>query len=166
MAALSSRTRRLMQEINFSIEVKELLESYGLPVADIPGNDQIRLFGVKADGALTAVVGIEVYEEYALVRSLAVKQQFRGSGIGRNLIASLEDWARTKRVARLFLLTETAGRFFGYQGYRPIPRSETPQVIKDTSEFSGISPDSAELMIKELIASTEYTAYQEKAGAS
>jgi hypothetical protein len=39
-----------MQEINFSIEVKELLESYGLPVADIPGNDQIQPFGVKADG--------------------------------------------------------------------------------------------------------------------
>ena len=166
MAALSSRARRLMQEINFSIEVKELLESYGLPVADIPGNDQIRLFGVKADGALTAVVGIEVYEEYALVRSLAVKQQFRGSGIGRNLIASLEGWARAKRVARLFLLTETAGRFFGYQGYRPIPRSETPQVIKDTSEFSGICPGSAELMIKELIASNEFNADQDKAGAS
>ena len=69
-----------MQEINFSIEVKELLESYGLPVADIPGNDQIRLFGVKADGALTAVVGIEVYEEYALVR-LPLSSSSGGAGL-------------------------------------------------------------------------------------
>lgn len=163
---VSNRARSLMQEINFSIEVKELLESCGLPVVDIPGNDQIQFFGIKTDGALSAVVGIEVYGEYALVRSLAVKQQFRGRGIGRDLIASLEDWARRKLVTRLFLLTETAGRFFGYQGYRPIPRSETPQVIEGTSEFSGICPGSAELMTKELIASNEFNSDRDKADAS
>ncbi len=141
-----------MEEIDFNIEVKELLESYGLPVSDIPQDDQIQLFGIKADGALSAVAGIELYGEYALIRSLAVKHQLRGSGIGRDLVASLEDWARSRNVTRLFLLTETAHRFFGHQGYRAIPRSEAPQVIKETPEFSGICPDSAEFMIKELIA--------------
>lgn len=141
-----------MEEIDFNIEVKELLESYGLPVSDIPKNDQIQLFGIKEDGALSAVVGIELYGEYALIRSLTVKHQFRGSGIGRELVASLEDWARNRHVTRLFLLTETARRFFGHQGYKSIPRSEAPQVIKETSEFSGICPDSAEFMVKELIA--------------
>lgn len=140
-----------MEEIGFNVEVKELLESYGLPVSDIPQHEQIQLFGVKADGALSEVVGIELFGEYALIQSLAVKYQFRGSGICRELVASLEDWARGKHVTKLFLLTETAGRFFGHQGYRSIPRSEAPQVIKETSEFSGICPDSAEFMIKELI---------------
>lgn len=141
-----------MEEIDFNIEVKELLESYGLPVSDIPQNDHIQLFGIKVDGTLSAVVGIELYGEYALIRSLAVKHQFRGSGLGRDLVASLEDWARSKHVTRLYLLTETADRFFGHQGYRSIPRSEAPQVVKETSEFSGICPDSAQFMIKELIA--------------
>ncbi|WP_181935608.1 MULTISPECIES: hypothetical protein [unclassified Wenzhouxiangella] len=36
-----------MEEIDFNIEVKELLESYGLPVSDVPQNDQIQLFGIK-----------------------------------------------------------------------------------------------------------------------
>lgn len=152
-----------MEEIVFNVKVKELLESYGLPVSDIPGNDQIQFFGIKADGALSAVVGIELYGEYALIRSLAVKRQFRGSGIGRELIASLEDWARNKRVMSLFLLTETADRFFEHQGYRSIPRSEAPQVIKETSEFSGICPGSSKFMIKELIANNGFNPDADKA---
>lgn len=154
-----------MEEIDFNIEVKELLESYGLPVSDIPQNAQIQLFGIKADGVLAAMVGIELFGEYALIRSLAVKHQFRGSGMGRALVASLEDWARGKHVTRLFLLTETASRFFGHQGYRSIPRSEAPQVIKETSEFSGICPDSAEFMIKELIGDNGFNSDMSKARA-
>ena len=63
---------QLIQPIVFNTEVETLLKSYDLPTSDLPVSSGVLLFGHASGGALIGVIGLEVYGEYALLRSLAV----------------------------------------------------------------------------------------------
>ena len=96
------------------------------------------------------MVGLELFGEVALLRSLAVASSRRGSGLGSRLVAHAERHARDQGVQSLFLLTTTAEKFFLRRGYTRIPRDEAPAAIKGTREFSGICPASSAFMVKNL----------------
>ena len=89
------------------------------------------------------MVGLELYGEVALLRSLAVASSRRGTGVGSGLVAHAERHARDQGVQSLYLLTTTAEQFFLRRGYARIPRDEAPTAIKGTKEFSGICPVSS-----------------------
>ena len=60
-----------------------------------------------------------LWEDLAEVRSVAVKEDFRGRGIGHSILNAVMDRARTIGVERIFCLTfETA--FFGSLGFEEI----------------------------------------------
>ena len=100
---------------------------------------------------LRDVVGLELFGEVALLRSLAVASSRRGTGVGSGLVAHAERHARDQGVQSLFLLTTTAEKFFLRRGYTRIPRDEAPAAIKGTKEFSGICPSSSAFMVKQLM---------------
>jgi amino-acid N-acetyltransferase len=130
--------------------VKQLLSESSLPIEDITAQHLHHFFGCGSGLELEGLVGLELYGEVALLRSLAVAASRRGSGVGSGLVAHAERHARDQGVQSLYLLTTTAEKFFLRRGYTRIPRDEAPAAIKGTKEFSGICPTSSAFMVKYL----------------
>jgi amino-acid N-acetyltransferase len=130
--------------------VKQLLSESSLPISDITTQHLQHFFGCGSGPELEGVVGLELFGEMALLRSLAVAASRRNSGLGSRLVAHTELFARDQGVQSLFLLTTTAEKFFLRRGYARIPREDAPAAIKTTTEFSGICPTSSAFMVKML----------------
>jgi amino-acid N-acetyltransferase len=126
------------------------LEAQGLPVSDITEEHLEHFFFVGSDDSPTGLVGLEVYGSEALLRSLVVGENARGSGLGSNLVEHAEQYAVMKGVRSLYLLTTTAEAFFKRLGYERIDRSQAPSSIKQTREFAGLCPASSAFMVKAL----------------
>jgi amino-acid N-acetyltransferase len=131
--------------------VKQLLSESGLPIEDITAQHLQHFFGCGSGPGFEGVVGLELFGEVALLRSLAVASSRRGTGVGSGLVAHAERHAREQGVQSLYLLTTTAEQFFLRRGYARIPRDEAPTAIETTSEFSGICPVSSAFMVKYLV---------------
>jgi amino-acid N-acetyltransferase len=99
-----------------------LLESQGLPVSDITDEHLEHFFFVGSDGSPTGLVGLEVYGTDALLRSLIVGEAARGKGLGSVLVEHAEQYAASKSVRSMYLLTTTAEAFFKRLGYERIDR--------------------------------------------
>ncbi len=67
-------------------------------------------------------MGIEIYENVGLLRSLVVDNGCRKMGYGQQLAAKAEAWAYERSIKSLYLLTTTAAGFFSRLGYQVIPR--------------------------------------------
>ena len=130
--------------------VKQLLSESSLPISDITTQHLQHFFGCGSGPELEGVVGLELFSEAALLRSLAVASSMRGTGVGSSLVAHAERHARDQGVQSLYLLTTTAEAFFMRRGYARVPREDAPAAIKTTSEFSGICPTSSAFMVKYL----------------
>jgi amino-acid N-acetyltransferase len=131
-------------------DLKGLLAESGLPTADITLQHLHHFFGCASGEQLIGAVGLEIYGDVALLRSLAVRAHRRGQGIGSCLAAQAESHAREQGVGSLWLLTMTAEAFFRGRGYARVPREEAPAAIKATREFAGICPANSVLMVKSL----------------
>lgn len=68
------------------------------------------------------------WEDLAEVRSLVVKQDCSGRGIGRHLVEACISEARQLGIGRVFALTYQQ-EFFEKLGFRVIEKSELPQKI-------------------------------------
>ncbi len=126
----------------------ELLEKAGLPVADLSAG---RLaFAAENDGVFQGAIGLESFGDIALLRSLVVSTNARGAGIGAALVTALEVSCLADDVAELWLLTIDADPFFAKLGYSIRDRTDAPDAIRNTKEFSGLCPGDAVLMSKKL----------------
>jgi amino-acid N-acetyltransferase len=130
--------------------VKRLLDEAQLPTSDLTEAHLAHFLACGADDALEGVVGRELYQPVALLRSLAVAARSRGRGIGTTLLAEAERLARSQAVKEIYLLTTTAERFFARSGYERILRDAAPSAIRETQEFSSLCPASSAFMRKRL----------------
>ena len=122
--------------------VLELLKSHHLPTDDISKTD-IRFYVMKDDDRLIACAGLETFGEYQLLRSVAVKKEAAGKGIGSSLVDLTIKQSLKKGTKELFLLTETAEGFFKKKGFEVIGREEVPKSVKKSREFSELCPSTA-----------------------
>ena len=129
--------------------VKSLLAECGLLFEDI--SEHLRHFIVaKSKSVLVGVVGLEALGSAGLLRSVAVKESYRGKGLGRTLCEKMEGYAASRGIITLYLLTRRAEGFFKKQGYRKVERSETPEPVRNTKEFAVFCPETAACMAKEI----------------
>jgi amino-acid N-acetyltransferase len=126
----------------------ELLKKNNLPTEDI--NPGTQLFVVEDGDEVIATVAVEYDYNDALLRSLSVSEDKRSSGIGAELVDFIEDYVSKQGVRTIYILTTTAANFFSRRGYTLIDRSNVPQFIKDTKEYSVICASSSNLMRKVL----------------
>ena len=140
------------ETISLNTEVEALLTEAQLPVSDLSSSLSLSLLGVRESGRLVGVVGIEVYGDAGMLRSLAVASARRNAGLGVSLVSNAEAWAAEQGVKALYLLTTTAAQFFARLGYEAIPRSEAPAAIAATAQFSDLCPASSTFMRKVLAA--------------
>ena len=129
--------------------VARLLADCGLPFEDI--GSHITHCILARDGAeLAGCVGLEIYEEDALLRSLAVAPTHRGKGLAQRLYDRIVADARARGINRLYLLTQTAEAFFWRRGFVAAERASAPRAIAATNEFSSLCPDTAAFMVKDI----------------
>lgn len=135
--------------------IAALLAESGLPTDDLQEID-LSLFRVKGSGgSLDAVGGLEQYGESALIRSVAISPGMRGRGIAGKLVGELEELANNRGIHSLYLLTETAERFFGSKGYSVVARSDVPPSVQKSRQFSSLCPDTATVMFKRIGVGTK-----------
>ncbi|HEY6929537.1 MAG TPA: arsenic resistance N-acetyltransferase ArsN2 [Thermoanaerobaculia bacterium] len=103
------------------------------------------LIASRAD-AVVGCVALEIYENAALFRSLAVAPEFRGQGLGELLTSEALRLARESRVHDVYLLTETAVKFFPRFGFTIEERAAAPAPIQQSVEFRTACPASAVFM--------------------
>ena len=70
--------------------VVALLEAEGLPASDLTEGHLEHFFFTGSDGAPSALVGLEMYGEDALLRSLVVSATARTQGLGSALVQHAE----------------------------------------------------------------------------
>ena len=124
------------------------LAAAGLPTADLtaPGRSFYRFDA----STIAGYGGLEGVGPDRLLRSLVVVHDLRGMGLGRTIVAALEDEARTLGVLRLHLLTNTAAPFFRACGYADADRTSAPASIAASAEFTSLCPASAAYLVKSL----------------
>jgi amino-acid N-acetyltransferase len=128
-----------------------LLAASQLPTEDLTAAHCEHFFFAGSPTEPTGLVGLELFGNVALLRSLVVALDRRGSGEGAALLRHAEDHARALGVRTLYLLTTSAESFFAKHGYRRAPRDSAPAAIRATREFSGICPASAAFMMRQLL---------------
>jgi amino-acid N-acetyltransferase len=132
--------------------IRALLTTNGLPSADLTAA-HLGSFWVARDVAgVVGVVGLEPHGRVGLLRSLAVRVDARGHGLGAALLAHAEAQARATGVEALYLLTTTAERFFAARGYAVTPRDGVPPEIQATAEFAALCPSTSPCMTKRVSA--------------
>lgn len=132
---------------NFS-KALALIKTCGLPTEDI--SDATKLFVASEDDEILGTIGVEFYNTVALLRSLAIKQEKRSQGSGKQLVEFIERFAKQNGVKELILLTTTAKDFFTKRAYQTIERNNVPEEIKQSTEFTTTCPSTAVIMKKTL----------------
>ena len=61
------------------------------------------------------------------------------------------DLAKHHQVSAVYLLTETANKFFAKLDFKPIQRSDVPQKVQSSIEFTTLCPDAATVMMVSLV---------------
>jgi amino-acid N-acetyltransferase len=129
--------------------IKSLLDSVSLPSVDIE-NHLSNFFVLQNEGEIIGTIGMELYGDTALLRSLAVEKDFQNRGYGQRLYQTLISKAKKMDVINIYLLTETAVGFFSKKGFKEIRRELAPPAIKKTYEYSTLCPEGAVCMVKKL----------------
>src|ERR1700761_6936435 len=94
-----------------------LLEAQGLPTSDLSDEHMPHFFYLGADSAPSALIGVELHGESALLRSLVVRDSDRGNGMASALMRHAEHYAAEQQAKAMYLLTTTAERYFEQRGY-------------------------------------------------
>ncbi len=126
--------------------VLSLLEECGLPREGV--REHFGGFFVARTGeARIGCVGMEVYGEDVLLRSLAVARPGRGAGVGAALLARAIEEARRAGGRTAWGLT-TFGKkgLFDRFGFHVVPRPGAPPTLARSSQFRGVCPESAVLI--------------------
>lgn len=130
-------------------EIQNLLKNSGLPYEDIGThlNDFLCMLNKEE---IIVVGGMEIYDDVALLRSLAVMEGKRNEGLGQMIYSELIEHAKSKNIKQIYLLTETAEKFFLKNGFTKVERNEIPEVIKNTHEYKVLCAESAIVLMKNI----------------
>ncbi len=98
-----STTKAIKQDLE---EVLTLLKLVDLPVEGVKEhfND---FFVVKNKKTIVGCVGMEIYENVGLLRSVAINPSFQSKGIGQEMVIKMEAYSLEKRIQTIYLLNWT-----------------------------------------------------------
>ena len=118
--------------------VVALLSAARLPTEDLTDGHCENFFFSGSSETPGGLVGLELYGAVALLRSLVVSEEQRGTGAGSRLLSHAEQHARSRGVRHLYLLTTTAEGFFFKRGFICEDRQAAPSAIRATREFADL----------------------------
>jgi TrmH family RNA methyltransferase len=134
--------------------IETLLGSAGLPTegvaAILEGSRAGDFVVTEAPDGLLGCAAIETHRRRGLLRSVAVREDQRGRGVGEALVLDRIRRARALRLETLHLLTTSAAEWFRRFDFRVVERADVPEEIRAASEFAEACPASATVMVLSL----------------
>ncbi len=125
--------------------IEAMLSKANLPLEG--AREHLSNFWIETvDEEIVAIGGLELYGQYALLRSLVVNDAQRGKAYGTQLVKHLQKTAIATGINHLYLQTTNAANYFHRLGFREITRAEVPSSIQQSSQFRGACPASATSM--------------------
>lgn len=128
------------------VQLEALLRHNNLPTQDCAAQAQ-NFYGIFDGDELIAAGGLEPAADYALLRSIVVKKQYRASGLARSISEYLISLAEAGGKKAVYLFTETADNYFESLGFSSVDRAQVPLEITQTRQFTSLCPDTASCMI-------------------
>jgi len=126
-------------------EIAGLLEQVGLPPLHL--EEHLGQYLVARTGEwVCGCVGMEIYGDSCLLRSLAVLPNCQGQGIGRRLVEGIVAKGREIGMSRGVILTNSAAVFAARFGFVEVSRCSIDGPIGDSWEFRAHACDSAVCM--------------------
>lgn len=115
-----------------------LLESAGLPAREI--EPFVGTFMVaETAGGILGVGGLEIRDDTAVLRSVAVDDAMRGTGVGRTLARQLISLAVSARVADIYLFTGDAHGFWRRLGFEDITLDDWRETARQSWQWRYVS---------------------------
>ncbi len=130
-------------------EIEVILSEYDLPSEDCEIHLQ-NFFLVEEGDRVIAVGGLESCGKSGLIRSIAVRAEYQNKGIGERLYQKIEKRAIVLGMNNLFLLTDTAVKYFERLGFVKVQRTDTPAEIAATRQYRELCPAAATVMWRAL----------------
>ena len=129
--------------------VKALLEREHLPTN---GLDDLlaQTLVASAGNRIVGCAGVELYDDGALLRSVAVDPEHRGTGVGGELTRAALRIAEKSGVDAVYLQTTAAEQFFPRFGFTVIDRADLPPAVRSSWQFTSGCCASAIIMRKVL----------------
>jgi UDP-N-acetylmuramate: L-alanyl-gamma-D-glutamyl-meso-diaminopimelate ligase len=117
-------------------EIRAIAGQFGLLEAGLDDGAHGNFYVLHNETGFVGCIGLEVFGEAAILRSLAVKPEARGVGYGWLLADTVISVARHRGVRRIYLLTENASDFFANRlGFRVIDIATVTPAIADSVTF-------------------------------
>ena len=126
-------------------ELVEMLRQSKLPVAGTKEHFTNYLVATKEE-RIVGMVGLEIYGEVGLLRSLAVAPAEKGSGVGASLVRAILEKAEQRNIDAVYLLTTTAEAYFPRFGFERISRGDVDKRLAASEELRGACPETAVCM--------------------
>jgi len=126
--------------------VTSLLAAAGLPLAGVEENLTGFLVAVRGE-IVIGCAAVELYGRDGLLRSVAVAEAERGSGLGQELVHRSLERAASAGMETVTLLTTTATEFFPRFGFQVLEREAVPAAVQESIEFSEACPATATAML-------------------
>ncbi|MEJ2289109.1 MAG: GNAT family N-acetyltransferase [Deinococcales bacterium] len=127
--------------------ILRLLDAARLPKDGLEAS-HVHLFvaeGARKDGLPAGVVGFELVGDAALLRSLAVRHDERGRGLGIGLIRHAQRRAQAAGARTAYALSTTIPELLVRLGFTSASRAELPAAVLASPELKGACPASAPL---------------------
>lgn len=134
---------KLAQHDEFA-QIYELLSKSGLPIEGV--NSDIGSYYIAFNQGVMGVIGVEYYGAAAMLRSLAVKPQFKKSGVAKELINHALQVMQTAGINDVYPLTTTAEGYMTHYGFSKIDRNEVPASVLASSALGNVCPSSSTCM--------------------
>jgi len=123
-------------------QLQALLRAHQLPDEDC-ADPALYVCAIFDGDELIAAGGLEPTASCALLRSIVVRPDYRALGLARRIIDHLLARAAGEERLEVYLLTETAEKYFALLGFQPVERFEVPTAVARTRQFSTLCPQSA-----------------------
>lgn len=119
-------------------EIERLLAAEWLPPMAI--EEFLDSFWVlDNDGRVSGAAGIEIYGEAAVLRSVVVAPELRGTGEGDRLVRTGLDYARGHGAQRVYLFTMHAAPFFARYGFEPVTTDDFEPAVRESWQYVGLT---------------------------
>lgn len=126
-----------------------LLEQGHLLTEDLP-TGLLGFVIAKYEQTPVGVAGLERFGPVGLLRSVAVDPHHQGKQIAAQLVGRLLESAQASSLQDVYLITNTADRYFERHGFQTVNRQEVPAAIQQTQQFNELCPSSAIVMKRSL----------------
>jgi len=119
-------------------EIRNLLTANRQPVQGAL-NHLSNFMVATENGRIVGALGLEIYGDIGLLRSLVVASNMRGRSIAKRLIKRMIERCKSKQLSALYLLTGNADALFVRYGFEKMPRADMPTKLYVSMELQGPS---------------------------